>query len=50
MKGPTKQGAKTPMKPAAKLDQVKKGAPTHGSGSDTSPYSSARGTKSGGRK
>ena len=35
-------GTPTPMAPAVKLKAVAKGEPTRGSGSDTSPYSSAR--------
>lgn len=34
-------GGKTPRAPAAKLAATTKGAPAKGSGSDTSPYSSA---------
>lgn len=45
-KGPMfKTGGKMPLKPAEKLKQVAKGEPTKGSGSDTSPYSSARRTR-----
>ncbi len=31
-----------PMQPAAKVKKIAKGEPTSGSGSDTSPYSSAK--------
>ena len=42
-KGPMmKTGGKMPVKPAAKLGKVAAGAPTKGTGSDTSPYSSAK--------
>lgn len=38
----------TPKKPDQQLKRVAKGQPTKGSGSDTSPYSSARkGSKKG---
>lgn len=46
-KGMSDGGGRQPMKPTEKLTKVKAGAPTKGSGSDTSPYSSAR--KKGGR-
>lgn len=35
-------GTPTPKTPAAQMARVAKGAPTKGSGSDTSPYSSAK--------
>mgnify|MGYP001608083012 CR=1 FL=1 len=42
-KGPMMStGGKKPLKPEAQLKRVAKGAATKGSGSDTSPYSSAR--------
>ena len=41
-KGPMmKTGGKMPTKPEAQLKRIAKGTPNKGSGSDTSPYSSA---------
>jgi hypothetical protein len=45
-KGPMMKTGGNPTKPEAKVKQVARGAPTKGSGSDTSPYSSARGRRS----
>lgn len=46
-KGPMmgSDGPMNPTKPADKVGKIARGAPTRNSGSDTSPYSSARGRK-----
>lgn len=41
-KGPMMKTGGSPIKPAAKVKSIARGAPTKGSGSDTSPYSSAK--------
>lgn len=46
-KGPVSpgKGGMKPATPQTKVKDIARGAPTRGSGSDTSPYSSARGRK-----
>jgi len=41
-KGAVNPGTTQPRKPAERTSSIAKGEPTKGSGSDTSPYSSAR--------
>lgn len=43
----TNPGASSPRTPATRTQAIAKGEPTKGSGSDTSPYSSARKARSG---